>query len=138
MGRLWQLPKLGGSSLWWLNRGVTEYEIKVVLFQLGAHKAPDLDGLRACFFQRFWPWVGEAITRGVLNIFESTIVQTHINQSLICLIPKTESPEYTSEFRPICLNNIVIKIVSMVLENRLKPLMNDLVGHSQASFIPGR
>lgn len=138
VGKHWHLPKLGRSSIWWLNRGVTEYEIRVSLFQLGAHKAPSPDGLPAYFFQRFWLWVGEAVTRGVQKIFESTLVPTHFNQSLICLIPKMENSEHISQFRPIRLSNVVIKIVFKVLANRLKLLMNELVGHSQASFIHER
>lgn len=43
-----------------------------------------------------------------------------------------------SQSCPICLSNVVIKTISKVIANRLKPLMNDLVGPNQASFIPGR
>lgn len=49
-----------------------------------------------------------------------------------------ENFEHISQFRPIRLSNVVIKIVFKVLANRLKLLMNDLVGHSQASFIHER
>lgn len=49
-----------------------------------------------------------------------------------------ENSEHISQFRPIHLSNVVIKIVFKVLANLLKLLMNDLVGHSQASFIHER
>lgn len=43
-----------------------------------------------------------------------------------------------SQSRPICLSNVVIKTILKVITNRLKPLMNDLIGPNQASFILGR
>lgn len=61
-----------------------------------------------------------------------------MNESLICLISKQPHPETIAQFRTICLSNVVVKIVSKVITNRLKPLMADLVGLEQASFIPGR
>lgn len=36
------------------------------------------------------------------------------------------------------MSNVIIKIVTKVVANRLKPVMNDLVGVEQANFIPGR
>lgn len=43
-----------------------------------------------------------------------------------------------SQFRPICLSNVIIKIVTKVIVNRVKRVMGDLVGECQASFIPGQ
>lgn len=61
-----------------------------------------------------------------------------MNKSLICLIPKQHQPEFISQFRPICLSNVIFKVVTKVIANCLKILMGDLVGDWQASFIPGR
>lgn len=61
-----------------------------------------------------------------------------MNHSMICLIPKQHAPENLSQFRPICLSNVVIKIITKVIANQMKPLMGDLISMNQASFIPGR
>lgn len=42
-----------------------------------------------------------------------------------------------SQFRPITLCNVVVKLVIKVIVNRLKPLMGQLAGACQSSFIPG-
>lgn len=43
-----------------------------------------------------------------------------------------------NQFRPILLCNILAKVVTKILANRLKPLMTELMGLHQSSFIPGR
>lgn len=39
-----------------------------------------------------------------------------------------------AQFRPICLSNVIIKVIA----NWLKPLVGNLVGPGKVSFIPGR
>lgn len=65
-------------------------------------------------------------------------VPSDMNESLICLIPKQEHPDTIAQIRPIRLSNVVIKIISKVIANWLKPLMKELVGMEQSSFIPSR
>lgn len=133
----WAFPKLSRHTAWYLNRPVTEYEIRIAVQQLGKHKAPGPDGLPVEFFQRFWPVVGEAVTKFVSQVFQTGVVPAAMNESLITLIPKQQLPKSMSHFRPICLSNVIIKIISKLIANRLKPLMADLVGREQSSFIPG-
>lgn len=42
------------------------------------------------------------------------------------------------EFQPISLANCSYKIISQVLDNQLKLVVGDMVGHSQAAFIKGK
>ena len=44
-----------------ISGGVTEEEVKVVLWSLKVFKAPGPNGLHAGFFQRFWPIVGKSV-----------------------------------------------------------------------------
>lgn len=57
-----------------------------------------------------------------------------LNRTVIVLIHKVEGPELISQFRPISLCTVPLKIITQVLVDRLRPL----VGNSQSSFIPGR
>lgn len=54
------------------------------------------------------------------------------------MIPKEESPTIISHFRPIVLCNVLAKVETKVVANRLKSLMPKLVNENQRSFIPGR
>lgn len=105
---------------------------------MGATKAPGPDGLPPIFFQRFWPVIGPAVTNFILQVFTSGALPTDLNESIICLIPKVVAPESLHQCRPISLCNVLVKAISKVLANRLKPIMDKLTGPEQSSFIPGR
>lgn len=61
-----------------------------------------------------------------------------MNELIICLIPNYASPATLNQFRPISLCNVLVKVVSQLLANRLKPLMIKLTRNYQSTFIPER
>ena len=61
-----------------------------------------------------------------------------VNNIVIVLISKKENPSSLKDYKPISLCNLVYKIVSKCLVNRLRPLLHDLIAPMQSAFIPGR
>jgi hypothetical protein len=61
-----------------------------------------------------------------------------VNGTTIVLIPKTENPEYLKKYRPISLCNVLYKVVSKCLVNKLQPLLHDIIAPTQSVFIPNR
>lgn len=53
----------------------------------------------------------------------------------IILLPKKEGAYKVKEFRPISLCNVVMKIISKVLANRLKECLTSVISQSQSAFI---
>ena len=96
------------------------------------------DGFQPFFFKRYWNILGDDVWRLVKNAFEIGMVDKRILDTLLVLVPKTENPCQFSQFRPISLRNVLYKLISKVLVNRIRPLLSDLVGPFQSSFIPGR
>ena len=113
-------------------------EIKAALFQMGSTKAPDPDGMNALFYQKFWHIVGDNVIAAVLDFLNSGYMAPEINYTHIVLIPKVKSPEKMADFRPISLCNVIYKIISKVLANRLKQILPQLISPSQSAFVPGR
>lgn len=62
----------------------------------------------------------------------------HLNRSLITLIPKIDNPENITQFRPITLCNVSYKIVTKIIVQRLRCVLDKIVGPFQASFMLGR
>jgi len=61
-----------------------------------------------------------------------------LNTSFISLIPKQDNALTSDKYRPIALCNVVYKIISKVVANRLKPLLPTLVFVEQSGYVEGR
>ncbi|XP_075640347.1 uncharacterized protein LOC142612108 [Castanea sativa] len=90
----------------YLSRDYSVDEIKAALFQMGLTKAPELDGMNALFYQKFWHIVGDDVTTAVLDFLNSGLMLPEINYTHIVLIPKIKLPEKISNYRHISLCNV--------------------------------
>ena len=109
-------------------------EVRTALFQM----APGPDGMNALFYQKYWHVVGNDVIAAILDFLNSGIMIPNINYTHIVLIPKVKSPERISDFGPISLCNVIYKIISKVMANRLKQILPQLIAPFQNAFMPGR
>lgn len=106
---------------------------------MAPYKAPGLDGFPTGFYQNSWKTVGPSIYQLVVDFFDQGTIPEGLNNTLLALIPKVAHPETVKQFRHISLCNVTYKIIAKVIViNRLKPIMEQLVSHEQSSFVPGR
>ena len=101
-------------------------------------KALGPDGMSPLFYQIYWTDVGTDVHQAVLSSLNSGPILKSINHTFITLIPKVSSPEKVSDFHPISLCNVIYKIMSKVIANRLKPLLNSIISETQSAFTVDR
>ena len=68
----------------------------------------------------------------------SSSLPAALGHSFVTLIPKVKNPESVSQFRPISLSNVLYRVFSKVLANRLKKIMPQLISEHQSAFLSDR
>ena len=101
-------------------------------------KAPGPNGMSTIFFQKYWDVVGNDIVCMVLNVLNSNMLIVDINRTNITLIPKINSPSKMSDFRLKSLCNVLYKLVSKVIANRLKNILPQIISENQSTFLSKR
>ena len=110
-----------------LSRDVTIAEVKEALFSMDPHKAPGPDGFTPLFYQKFWDIVHLDLFHAIKSFMDSGHILKEWNHTNVALIPKIPSPESMNHFRPISLCNVSFRILSKVLGNRIKPLLEKII-----------
>lgn len=59
-----------------------------------------------------------------------------LNDTLVTLIPKVDHPDKVTHFRPISLCNVCYKVITKAMTTRIKPMIGNIIGLEQSSFIP--
>lgn len=103
-----------------------------------ATKAPSPNGISPIFYQQYWDIVGLDVVSCVLGVLNSGVLPCALNEIFICLNPKVTSLQKIVEFKPISLCNVVYKIISKVIANRMKRILKEVIDESQSAFVPSR
>ncbi|CAJ2659660.1 unnamed protein product [Trifolium pratense] len=131
-------PRITTEDNVMLEAPITKEEIRTTLFQMHPDKSPGPDGFNPAFFQQFWHLCGDDVFTATKDWLQRGYFPSSLNETNICLIPKCESPITMKDFRPISLCNVLYKMVSKVLANRLKLVIEKCISEEQSAFVEGR
>lgn len=126
------------SSHSFLERDLTRAEITTAINSFKPHKSPGLDGLHPFFCQKYWNIIDNSVEDFCFAVFTHWEIPHCINNTYICLVPKSSNAATIGQCRPISLFNTIYKIITKILVNRVKPFLQDLIGPTQASFLANR
>ncbi|KAK2390980.1 hypothetical protein QL285_064484 [Trifolium repens] len=121
-----------------LEAPITKEEVRAALFQMHPDKSPGPDGFNPAFYQKFWEICGDEVFAAVKDWLWRGYFPSSLNETNICLIPKGDNPVSMKDFRPISLCNVLYKVVSKLLANRLKGVLGKYISEEQSAFVEGR
>lgn len=106
-----------------LLKPFTKAEVQNAVFHLSSYKAPGPNGYWTCFYQDYWHVVGDEVCEVVLSFLNSNDSIENINFTFLVMIPKINNPVKIIDYRPINLCNVIYKIITKMLANRLKLIL---------------
>ena len=102
-------------------------------------KSPGNDGFTVEFFKFFWRDLGVYILRSINYAYENGLLSVTQKQGIVTCLPKPNKPRHLlKNWRPISLLNVIYKIMSSAIANRLKNVLNNIIYQDQKGFISGR
>lgn len=106
---------------------VTAKEIYQALHALPNDKVSGPDGFTKEFFIAAWPIIGREFIVAVQSFFLFGFMPTGLNATILSLIPKTTNAQTMKDYRPIACCNLLYKVISKVLANRLKVIFPEAI-----------
>lgn len=116
----------------------TEHEIATAVRQLAKNRASGPDGLPNEFIQQFWDTLKGDVLQAFNQFYQGQLDLQTINCANIIMVPKSDSPSDANGYRPISVVNLLPKLISKVLSNRLRQFLPDIISTEQTAFIKNR
>lgn len=139
-------PQLDGEGFKRLRRCDSELltarfskeEIKEAVWECGDDKSPGPDGFTFAFVKKFWGKLDKYLIEVMEQFYVHGSIHSSCNSSFIALLPKVADPLTIGDFRPVSLIGVIGKVISKVLANRLKKVLDKIISPEQSAFITGR
>ena len=129
---------IGEDDMLFLEREFSKEEVSQVLAEMEGDKAPGPDGFTMAFFSKCWRVVEADVMAVFKHFHRYSVFERSLNASFLTLIPKNPNVVNIKEFQPISLVGSVYKLLSKVLANRLRVVLDCLILETQNSFVGGR
>ncbi|XP_010451229.1 PREDICTED: uncharacterized protein LOC104733344 [Camelina sativa] len=85
-----------------------------------------------------WSVVGEDCAVAIQSFFQTGFLPKGVNSTILALIPKKKEARTMKDYRPISCCNVLYKIISKILANRLKLILPKFISSNQSAFIKDR
>ncbi|XP_010481038.1 PREDICTED: uncharacterized protein LOC104759856 [Camelina sativa] len=121
-----------------LTHEVTKEEVRRVLFVMPSYKSPGPDGFNVEFYKESWEIVGDDFLVAIQSFYRTGFMPKGINSTILALIPKKKKAIVMKDYRPISCCNVLYKVVSKILANRLKIILPKFILPNQSAFVKNR
>ena len=80
--------------------------------------------------------MGADVIEDILSVLNSRHMLRKMNFTHVVLIPKKNDRLMMADYRPISLTNVVSRILSKVMANKLKLMLPNVISEAQSAFVP--
>jgi hypothetical protein len=105
---------------------------------LKSESTPGPNGFTVLFFKKLSQYIKRGIIDMVQDFNRGCLDLRRLNYGVITLVPKVKEANSIKQYRPICVLNVDFKIFSRLLNERITPIADNIIGPSQTAFIKGR
>ena len=104
-----------------------------------SNKSPGNDGLTVEFYNAFWESLGKLLVDSLNCSFDKGELSNSQKQAIITLIEKKDKDKRKiSNWRPISLINVDVKIGSKAIALRLQTVLPRIIHQNQHAYVKGR
>ena len=132
------INEIGSEEATRLEESFSEEEIWTAISGLNSDKALGPNGFPIVFWIFSWDFVKKEVLGFFKEFHEQCRFVKNLNATFLVLIPKKQTVEDFKELRPISLVGGLYKILTKVLANRIKRVLDKVISKSQNAFVKGR
>ena len=103
-----------------------------------SNKSPRPDGFTVEFFKASWTIIGGDLTTAVKSFFSKGFLPKGLNTTILALVAKKGNATEMRDYRPISCCNVLYKVISKVIANRLKGTLPGCISYNQSAFVKDR
>ena len=133
-----EIIEIGQEEAARLEESFSEEEIWNAISGLNSDKALGQDGFPIAFWVFSWEFMKSEVLGFLREFHDQGRFVKNLNASFLVLIPKKQIVEDFKDLRPINLVGGLYKILSKVLANRIKRVLDKVISKSQNAFVKGR
>lgn len=116
----------------------SEQKVTDAIVDCDSGKSPGPEGFNFRFLKEFWPAFREEFMNLMSEFHVNGKLVRGLNSSFVVLIPKKEEAAELRDFRPISLIGGIYKIISKVLANRFRRVLDSVISVNQSTFVGNR
>ena len=133
------MPKLGEKSKIDCDRDLEMGEIFDAIMTMKNGKVGGPDGFTVEFYRKFYAYLKEILFEMYKNAYQEGILPFTCRKGLISLLPKPgKDTRFVKNMRALTMLNVDFKILSKLMDNRLREVIPEIVHPDQTGFVPGR
>ena len=134
-----EIPKLTNNEARICEGKLTVDECYRSLQLFENNKSPGNDGLTVEFYRAFWQTLGNLMVDSLNYSYDYGELSNSQKEAIITLIEKKDKDKRNlSNWRPISLINVDVKIGSKAIAKRLENVLPNIIHYNQCAYVKGR